>query len=125
MIERIPYTSEATIEGGREGHARTPEQLFAAGYSACFQSSLLRLAAGRELDLTGSRVTGRVSIGPVREGGFDLAVALDLDAPGIGGAEATDLMTRAHEICPYSRATRGNIEVSLAVAGLSIEWAAA
>jgi Ohr subfamily peroxiredoxin len=148
MIERILYTSEATTEGAREGHARTsdgrldveldvpvemggsggpgtnPEQLFAAGYAACFQSSLLRLAAGRKLDLTGSRVTARVSIGPVREGGFDLAVALDLDAPGIDRATAAELMTRAHEICPYSRATRGNIEVSLAVAGVSIERAA-
>jgi Ohr subfamily peroxiredoxin len=149
MIERILYTAEASSEGGREGHARTsdgrldveldvptemggtggpgtnPEQLFAVGYSACFQSSLLRLAAGRRLDLTGTRVTTRVGIGPAREGGFGLAVALDLDAPGIDRAEAADLMARAHEICPYSRATRGNIDVTLAVAGVPIERAAA
>jgi lipoyl-dependent peroxiredoxin len=149
MIERILYTAEASSEGGRGGHARTsdgrldveldvptemggtggpgtnPEQLFAVGYSACFQSSLLRLAAGRRLDLTGTRVTARVGIGPAREGGFGLAVALDLDAPGIDRAEAAELMARAHEICPYSRATRGNIDVMLAVAGVPIERAAA
>jgi lipoyl-dependent peroxiredoxin len=149
MIERILYTAEATSEGGRRGHARTsdgrlnvdldvptemggtngpgtnPEQLFAAGYSACFQSSLMRLAAGRKLDLGDSRVTARVGIGPARGGGFGLAVTLDLDAPGIDRANATELMTRAHEICPYSRATRGNIDVTLAVGGLPIARAAA
>ena len=77
MITRILYTAEATVEGGREGHART--------------------ADGR----------------------------LDLAAPAIDRAEAVELMTRAHEICPYSRATRGNIEVRLAVAGTAIEAAAA
>jgi lipoyl-dependent peroxiredoxin len=149
MIERILYTAEATTEGGRQGHARTsdgrlsvdldvptemggtggpgtnPEQLFAAGYSACFQSSLMRLAGGRKLDLGDSRVTARVDIGPARSGGFGLAVTLDLDAPGIDRANATELMTRAHEICPYSRATRGNIDVTLAVGGLPIARAAA
>jgi len=70
-------------------------------------------------------VTARVGIGPAREGGFGLAVALDLDAPGIDRAEAAELMARAHEICPYSRATRGNIDVTLAVAGAPIERAAA
>ena len=149
MITRILYTAEATVEGGREGHARTadgrldleldvpaemggsggpgtnPEQLFAVGYAACFQSSLLRLAAERKLDPTGSRVTARVGIGPAREGGFGLKAALDLAAPAIDRAAAVELMTRAHEICPYSRATRGNIEVRLAVAGTAIEAAAA
>jgi lipoyl-dependent peroxiredoxin len=149
MIEPILYTAEATTAGGRKGQARTsdgrldveldvptemggtggpgtnPEQLFAAGYAACFQSSLLRLAAGRKLDLTGSRVTARVGIGPAREGGFGLVVALDLDAPRINGKEAANLMARAHQICPYSRATRSNIDVSLAVAGTAVERAAA
>jgi osmotically inducible protein OsmC len=145
MIERpeILYTAEATATGGREGHARTsdgrvevdldvpkemggpggpgtnPEQLFAIGYAACFQSALLRFAAGRRLDLDSSRITARVGIGPVEQGGFGLAVALDLDAPGIDRDEAVDLMNRAHEACPYSRATRGNIEVMLTVGGAS------
>ena len=143
MIERpeILYAAEATATGGREGHARTsdgrvevdldipkemggsggpgtnPEQLFAIGYAACFQTSLLRFAAGRKLDLGSSRITALVGIGPVEQGGFGLAVALDLDAPGIERDEAVELMNRAHEACPYSRATRGNIEVTLTVGG--------
>ena len=145
----ILYTAEATVTGGREGHARTsdgrvdvdldvpsemggkggpgtnPEQLFAAGYAACFQSALIRIAFRRKLDLTGSRVTARVGIGPVNEGGFGLAAALDLDAPQIDHDEAFDLMRRAHEACPYSRATRGNITVSLTVGGTRVESQAA
>jgi Ohr subfamily peroxiredoxin len=145
----ILYTAEATATGGREGHARTsdgrlevdldvpsemggpggpgtnPEQLFAAGYAACFQSALLRIAAGRKLDVSGSRITARVGIGPLESGGFGLAAALDLDAPRIGRDEAVDLMIRAHEACPYSRATRGNIDVTLTVGDARIEQAAA
>jgi osmotically inducible protein OsmC len=145
----ILYTAEATATGGREGHARTsdgrlevvldvpsemggpggpgtnPEQLFAAGYAACFQSALLRIAAGRKLDVSGSRITARVGIGPLESGGFGLAAALDLDAPRIGRDEAVDLMIRAHEACPYSRATRGNIDVTLTVGNAGIEQAAA
>ena len=145
----ILYTAEATATGGREGHARTsdgrldvdldvpsemggkggpgtnPEQLFAAGYAACFQSALIRIAFGRKLDLTGSRITARVGIGPVSEGGFGLAAALDLDAPQVGHEEAFELMRRAHEACPYSRATRGNIAVTLTVGGTRVENQAA
>jgi lipoyl-dependent peroxiredoxin len=137
----ILYTAEATVTGGREGHAHTsdgrldidldvpsemggtggpgtnPEQLFATGYAACFQSALLRLASRRKLDLTGTRITARVGIGPLSSGGFGLAAALDLDAPEIGREEAFELMERAHEACPYSRATRGNIDVMLTVGG--------
>lgn len=146
---KVLYTAEAVAEGGREGHARTsdgrvdvdldvptemggaggpgtnPEQLFAAGYAACFQSALLRFASGRNLDLSGTRITARVGIGPLRTGGFGLTAALDLDAPQIGRDEALDLMNRAHEACPYSRATRGNIDVSLTVDGTSAERQAA
>jgi lipoyl-dependent peroxiredoxin len=118
MINRILYTAEATAIGGREGHAQTsdgrldveldvptemggtggagtnPEQLFAAGHAACFQSSMARFAAGSNLDLTGSRVTARVSIGPTREGGFGLAAGLDLHAPGIDRASASNRSRR-------------------------------
>jgi osmotically inducible protein OsmC len=145
----ILYTAEATVEGGREGHGRSsdgrvevdldipaemggpggpgtnPEQLFAVGYAACFQSALLRIATGRRLDVSGSRIIARVGIGPARGGGFARAVALDLEAPQIGRAEAVELMERAHEACPYSRATRGNIDVALSVGGLAIERTAA
>jgi Ohr subfamily peroxiredoxin len=142
---KILYTAEAIVTGGREGHARTsdgrldvaldvptemggkggpgtnPEQLFAAGYAACFQSALLRIATGRKLDVTGWRLTARVGIGPLPSGGFGLAVALDLHAPQLGHDEGTELMIRAHEDCPYSRATRGNIEVTLSVSGTIFE----
>jgi Ohr subfamily peroxiredoxin len=145
----ILYTAEATATGGREGHAATsdgrvdvdltvpkemggsdgpgtnPEQLFAVGYAACFQSALLRFANGRGLDLSGSRVTARVGIGLLKSGGIGLTVALDLDAPGLSREMAVDLMNRAHETCPYSRATRGNIPVTLTVSGSSIERQAA
>lgn len=145
----ILYTAEATATGGREGHARTsdgrldvdldvpsemggtggpgtnPEQLFAAGYAACFQSALLRFASGRKLDLSGTRITARVGIGTLSSGGFGLSAALDLDAPQISRADAIDLMERAHEACPYSRATRGNIEVKLTVGGTTIDRQAA
>jgi Ohr subfamily peroxiredoxin len=146
---QILYTAEATATGGREGHSRTsdgrldvdldvpsemggpggpgtnPEQLFAAGYAACFQSALLRIAAGRGLDPSDSRITARVGIGPVSRGGFGLAAALDLDAPHISDADAAALMERAHEACPYSRATRGNIDVTLTVGGAALERQAA
>jgi Ohr subfamily peroxiredoxin len=151
MIEKpnVLYTAEATATGGREDHARTsdgrvdvdldvpqemggtggpgtnPEQLFATGWAACFQSALLRLAADRKLDLNGSRLTARVGIGPVPRGGFGLVAALDLDAPRLSRDVAVDLMSRAHEMCPYSRATRGNIEVTLTVGGTAIERRAA
>jgi lipoyl-dependent peroxiredoxin len=144
----VLYTAEATVTGGREGHGRTsdgrlevdldvpsemggaggpgtnPEQLFALGYAACFQSALLRVATGRRLDVSDSRITARVGIGPLSGGGFGLTATLDLDAPKIGRDEAVDLMTRAHEACPYSRATRGNIEVTLTVGGTALERAA-
>jgi osmotically inducible protein OsmC len=149
MISKILYTTEATAEGGRGGHARTsdgrldvvldvptelggpggpatnPEQLFAAGYAACFQSALLRVAAGQRLAIPGSKVTARVGIGPASEGGFALAVALDLHAPELDRQQAVALMKQAHELCPYSRATRGNVAVRLSVGGVSIERAAA
>jgi Ohr subfamily peroxiredoxin len=141
----ILYTAEATATGGREGHSRTsdgrvdvdldvpsemggsggpgtnPEQLFAVGYAACFQSALLRLAVGRKVDLSGSRITARVGIGALKSGGFGLAAALDLDAPQLTREQGLDLMRRAHQDCPYSRATRSNIEVTLSVGGLAAD----
>jgi lipoyl-dependent peroxiredoxin len=145
----ILYTAEAVVEGGREGHGRTsdgrlevdlsipedmggqggvgtnPEQLFAVGYAACFQSALLNVANGRKLDASDSRITSRVGLGPTGHGGMGLSVALDLHAPRLSPAQAADLMARAHELCPYSNATRGNVDVSLTVDGASLEDARA
>jgi osmotically inducible protein OsmC len=149
MITKILYRSEATAQGGRGGHVRTsdgrldlpldvpvemggpggpgtnPEELFAAGYAACFQSALMRVAAAQRLAIARSKLIARVGIGPASEGGFGLSVALDLEAPGLDRAQAATLMDRAHELCPYSRATRGNIDVVLSVGGTRIERAAA
>ena len=107
--------------GGRGGVGTNPEQLFAVGYAACFQSALLNVASGRKLDASDSRITSRVGLGPTGHGGMGLTVALDLHAPHLSPTEATDLMARAHELCPYSNATRGNIDVNLTVDGASLE----
>lgn len=146
-LEKVIYAAEAVVEGGREGHGRTsdgcldvtlsvpesmggdggdgtnPEQLFAVGYAACFQSALLGVARGRKLDASDSRIASTVGMGPTGEGGFTLQVSLDLHAPGISREDAIELMERAHERCPYSNATRGNIEVALMVDGEPIETA--
>ncbi|MDB5076213.1 MAG: Organic hydroperoxide resistance protein ohrA [Chloroflexi bacterium] len=146
---KVLYTAEAVVEGGREGHGRTsdgrldvklsvpetmggtggpgtnPEQLFAVGYAACFQSALLGVARGKKLDVSDSTITSHVGIGPTGHGGFGLTVALDLHAPNIARADAEDLMLRADERCPYSNATRGNIEVTLSVDGTPLARSAA
>jgi osmotically inducible protein OsmC len=146
---KILYTAEAVTEGGRAGHGRTsdgrldvqlsapeamggqggpgtnPEQLFAIGYAACFQSALLGVAQGHHLDASDSQITARVGIGPTGSGGFGLQVALDLYAPKLSPADAADLMARADKRCPYSNATRGNVVVTLSVEGKAIERTAA
>jgi osmotically inducible protein OsmC len=145
--KEVLYTAEAVVEGGREGHGRTsdgrldvdlsvpaamsgddgpgtnPEQLFAVGYAACFQSALLGVARGRRLDATGSRITSRVGIGPLESGGMGLQVSLDLHVPNIAAEAALELMLRAHKRCPYSNATRGNITVALSVDGQPVAQA--
>jgi lipoyl-dependent peroxiredoxin len=141
QLKKVLYTAEAVVEGGRRGHGRSsdgrlevdlsspvalggddgpgtnPEELFAVGFAACFQSALLGVARGRKLDATDSRITSRVGIGPRDDGGFGLEVSLDLHAPNISPDEARELMLRADERCPYSNATRGNIDVLLSVDG--------
>lgn len=144
-MQQVLYTAEAVVEGGRAGHGRSsdgrlevdlsvpqelggaggagtnPEQLFAVGYAACFQSALLGVARGRQLDASNSRITSRVGLRPTGHGGFTLSVSLDLHAPQLSAAQAADLMARAHERCPYSNATRGNIDVELTVDGVALE----
>jgi Ohr subfamily peroxiredoxin len=102
-------------EMGGPGGATNPEQLFAAGYAACFHSAL-KVVAGREkLDVTGTEVSASVGIGTIPDGGFGLTVQLDVHAPALDHDTAESLVAKAHQVCPYSNATRGNIDVTLTV----------
>jgi osmotically inducible protein OsmC len=133
------YTAEATAWGGREGRSATtrgnlelhlalpkelggpggdgtnPEELFALGYSSCFHSALKLVAAGRKLDVSESAITARVGIGANEAGGFVIAVELEAELPGLDSATAHELVEAAHQVCPYSNATRGNVDVTLNV----------
>ncbi len=137
---QVLYTATATAHGGRQGHVRSsdgvldvpllypkefggpggaatnPEQLFDAGYAACFENALMRVARERKAPLQGSSVTAHVGIGREEDGYFRLKVDLEVSAPGRERAELEEFARIAHEeVCPYSRATRGNIEVSVHV----------
>ena len=135
----VLYTATATATGdGRNGHtasddgllavdvrvpqsmggpggATNPEQLFAAGYAACFHSALKFVAGGQGVDVSGSEVSASVSIGMLPAGGFGLAVELDVALPALDRDAAQALVEQAHQVCPYSNATRGNIDVRLVV----------
>ena len=99
-------------EMGGKGGATNPEQLFAAGYSACFEGALLKVAGSQKIKLTDTSITGHVTIGSV-ESGFQLAAELEITASGTDQATLDKLVNDAHQVCPYSKATRGNIEVTL------------
>jgi osmotically inducible protein OsmC len=137
---KILYTAEATVHGGRAGEARTsdgnlvvnlsipkemggegggtnPEQLFAVGYAACFQSALMTVARRQHVDASQSTINSKVGIGPNGEGGFSLEVELHVSIPGVDKATGEKLVELAHEVCPYSNATRGNIPVKLSFEG--------
>jgi Ohr subfamily peroxiredoxin len=135
QLTSVMYTSTATAKGARTGHVTSedgvidldlgkpgsqanpkanPETLFAAGYAACFQGALANRAATQEIDTSDSTVTAVVSLGAI-EGGVGLAVELKVAIPGVDRAKAQELVELAHQFCPYSRATRGNIEVTLTV----------
>ncbi|CAN5844848.1 organic hydroperoxide resistance protein [soil metagenome] len=102
-------------EMGGPGGATNPEQLFAAGYAACFHSAL-KLTAGQDgHDVTGTEVSASVSIGTLDGGGFGLAAELDVQVPNVDRETAEAIVARAHEVCPYSNATRGNMDVTLNV----------
>ncbi|MTB88914.1 organic hydroperoxide resistance protein [Aeromicrobium senzhongii] len=103
-------------EMGGPGGATNPEQLFAAGYAACFHSALRLVGQKSGADVSDSEVVADVSIGDNGEGGFGLAVALEVTLPKVSREEAQKLVEAAHQVCPYSNATRGNIEVTLSVA---------
>ena len=103
-------------ELGGPGGATNPEQLFAAGIAACFHSALKLVAAADGVDATDSEVVADVSLGAHENGAFGLSVALEVTIPGAEREAAEKVVARAHQVCPYSNATRGNIEVSLTVA---------
>lgn len=131
------YTTQAHVTGGRAGHGETsdgllkvdlampkelggpggatnPEQLFAIGYAACFESAVRFIARKQKLSLTDAAVTSTVSLLPNGEG-FKLGVALAVETKGLDQAAADALVSAAHQVCPYSNAIRGNIEVALSV----------
>lgn len=133
------YTAHATATGeGRKGHVKTddglldfdlkmpkglggaggatnPEQLFAAGYAACFHSALKLVAGKQGVDVTDSVIQAHVGIGANDSGGFGLEVTLDVTIPNASKGAAQEAAHAAHQVCPYSNATRGNIEVTLNV----------
>ncbi len=136
------YTAEAHVTGGRaEGHGRTsdgvlevdlrlpaemggegggtnPEQLFAVGYAACFEGALGVAGRRAKLETGDVGIDSKVSLSPDGKGGFQLAVELDVSLPSVSDQQAAkDLVKAAHEVCPYSNATRGNIEVALTANG--------
>ncbi|GAA4606792.1 Ohr subfamily peroxiredoxin [Actinoplanes octamycinicus] len=135
------YTASATATGdGRNGHVRSsdgvldfdlaipkemggpggaltnPEQLFAAGYAACFHSALKRVASVQKVTLADTAITVDVGIGQLPSGGFGLSVAIEAELPGLPEEQAKALLEAAHQMCPYSNATRGNVEVQLTLA---------
>ncbi len=99
--------------GGPGGALSNPEQLFAAGYSACFDSALAFVAGQRKQKLSGTQVDATVGIGPNGQGGFGLAVTLEVTIPELPREEAQALMEATHLVCPYSNALRGNVPVEL------------
>ncbi|MFD2706440.1 organic hydroperoxide resistance protein [Salibacterium lacus] len=128
------YTAKATAKGGRDGHVKTedgkvdvnlvtpgtgsdegtnPEQLFAAGYSACYDGALNLVAKNQKKDID-STVTGEVNLNKDEtDDGFKLSVVLNVEISGVSQEEAEELTAAAHQVCPYSKATRGNIEVTI------------
>jgi osmotically inducible protein OsmC len=143
---RIIYTAEAHVTGGRaEGHGRTsdgalevdlrapeemggsgggtnPEQLFAVGYAACFESALGAIARRRRLDAGDVAIDAKVALLPGDDRTYKLAVALAVTLPSVEDPEeAVDLVRAAHQVCPYSNATRGNIDVTLSANGRDVD----
>ncbi len=137
---KVLYTAHATADGGRDGSVKSsdgmidvklnkpkalggneapgttnPEQLFASGYSACFAGAIGFVAGQKKIALNGIFVTAHVDIGMLDAGGLGLGAQLDVRLPGIDRAVAQEIVEAAHQVCPYSKATRYNIEVKLSV----------
>jgi Ohr subfamily peroxiredoxin len=136
---KVLYTAVATADGGRaggyvrssdgnldlpisppkelggEGAGTNPEQLFAAGYAACFHSAVMIIARRLDQDATDSTVTAHVDFGTIGGGRFGLGVELHVDLPNVDPDARDEIVEKAHKVCPYSNATRGNIDVKLVV----------
>jgi osmotically inducible protein OsmC len=102
--------------GGTGGALTNPEELFAAGYAACFHSALRGIARREKITLEDTAITVDVGIGQRAEGGIGLTVAIEAEIPSVDQATGRRLLDEAHQVCPYSNATRGNIDVTLTVA---------
>lgn len=144
-MAKVLYTAEATVTGGRSGHGRTsdgrlevdlsppsemggsgggtnPEQLFAIGYAACFEGALGVVARRRSVDADDASIDSRVHLLPTGDGAFSIAVDLDVTLPSIGDEQtAIEIVRAAHDVCPYSNATRGNIAVTLTANGAAVD----
>ena len=130
------YSTKVYVSGGREGHAKSadgildiklappkelggqggatnPEQLFAAGYAACFESALRLVARNKKIPVSGSSVTSTVTLHSTDEKGFHLSVILDVEVEGVDQKTAQELVDTAHTVCPYSKAIHGNVDVKL------------
>jgi Ohr subfamily peroxiredoxin len=106
---------------GGEGEGTNPEQLFAVGYAACFESALAAVGRRQKLELGDVEIDSKVSLITGEDRSFNIAVVLDVTLPAIGEDDATELVRAAHRVCPYSNATRGNIEVTLTANGRPVE----
>jgi Ohr subfamily peroxiredoxin len=146
---KVLYTAQATVTGGRDqGHGRTsdgaldvqlrspvelggegggtnPEQLFAVGYAACFEGAIKAVARRQKLDADDVSIDSRVDFGPAEDRSFTIAVALDVTLPGFDEDQAAEIVEAAHQLCPYSNATRGNIDVALTANGRRVQEAPA
>jgi osmotically inducible protein OsmC len=144
-MAKVLYTAHAHVTGGcANGHGRTsdgelevdlrvptemggagdgtnPEELFAVGYAACFESALAGVARRRHLDAGEVTIDSAVSLPPTRDRAFKIAVTLDVALPSVDDREtAAELVREAHQVCPYSNATRGNVDVDLLLAGAPV-----
>jgi len=143
-MSKVIYTAEAHVTGGRaEGHGKTsdgalevdlrlpaemggegggtnPEELFAVGYAACFEGAIGAVARRQKLEAGDVEIDSKVSLNPGPDRTFILSVELDVTLPSVEGDAAVDLVREAHKVCPYSNATRGNIEVTLTANGAAV-----
>jgi osmotically inducible protein OsmC len=143
-MSKVIYTAEAHVTGGRaEGHGKTsdgalevdlrlpaemggegggtnPEQLFAVGYAACFEGAIGSVARRQKLEAGDVEIDSKVSLSPGDDRTFVIAVELDVTLPSVAGDAAVELVREAHKVCPYSNATRGNIDVTLTANGAPV-----